>query len=211
MRVLFLPDWQGVDASTGLRNHESSYGQTQVANLIGQVRLLEGIKDRDYRGVPSGIRTFAEQCLWSEASHIEVVKGIHQRWHSSGRQRDAKPHIRIRYHFTLGPNCTRNVQDLHVMLSEDYVSGVPSTHKNSYPGALACRWRTVGVTVVQYTADALGHLHSNRHYNTREQWPAQFAQCVDWIQENGPPQRQRRLSIGCLPPPVMPTVVRNAG
>ena len=54
-----------------------------------QVKSLPGIATKDYKGVPTMIRLFAEKCLYEDRP-IYVVKGIDQRW-----GKNPQPHIRI--------------------------------------------------------------------------------------------------------------------
>ncbi|VTR93290.1 unnamed protein product [Gemmata massiliana] len=195
MKVEFEKNWNGTDSKHNTPNHDSNYTQQQVCQLIAQVRELEGIKDKDYTGVPAPIKLFAEKCLWADDRIIYVVKGIHQRW----GQQDPHPHLRVRTYHTMGPSCMKVWVDFHIELSEELTT-IPSQHVAAKEGYVACAWTAVGISYVTYGTD--GKIKAN---SIVERWPAQFSQCTDWIQDFGGPRgnRKRRLSVGCRPAPML--------
>ena len=156
-------------------SHDSNREPRDLAALIGQVAMLPGIATKNYAGVPSMIKLFAEKCLYGDRD-IYVVKGIHQRWNKHPR-----PHIRIRFFYTQGPSAKLTSIDMHVELSES-----PSQwSEGNY-----C-WKTVGISYV------VGD-------NVVQSWPAQYTQEVDNIQSQQSRRKGlRRMSVGCYPPPVV--------
>ncbi|MBP3956267.1 hypothetical protein J8F10_13335 [Gemmata sp. G18] len=194
MKVEFEKNWNGTDSKYNTPNHDSSYSQQQVCQLIAQVRELEGIKDKNYTGVPSVIKIFAEKSLWGDERIIYVVKGIHQRW----GQQNPHPHIRVRTYHTVGPSGMKVWVDFHIELSQEFTKQ-PSQHVDAEEGYVACAWTAVGISYVTYGPD--GRIKAN---STVECWPAQFSQYTGWIQDNAGPvgNRKRRLSVGCRPAPM---------
>ncbi|HEY4173782.1 MAG TPA: hypothetical protein VGM42_12205 [Rhodopila sp.] len=160
-----------------LGNHDSRREPRDIVALINQIKLLPGIATQNYTGVPSTIALFSRLCLYGERT-IYIVKGIHQRWGNN-----PKPHIRIRFFYSVGPSGKQESTDMHVELSEE-----PSRWKeDSYS------WKTVGISYI------VGQ-------NTKQTWPAAYQQEVGNIQsESGPRRRRllRRMSVGCFPPPVV--------
>jgi hypothetical protein len=158
-------------------NHDSFRTPRDLGSLISQVKLLPGIATQDYTGIPSMIKLFAEKCLYGERP-IYVVKGLHQRWGNN-----PQPHLRVRFYYSVGPNLTQTSIDMHIQLSEE----ASTWSEGDY-----C-WTTVGITYV------VGE-------TTKQSWPAVYSQEVGNIQESGRNRQgyryRRRMSVGCLPPPV---------
>lgn len=166
MKIFLLDGWKDPG------NHDSAREPRDLANLIAQVKTLPGIDKKDYTGVPSMIKLFAEKCLYGDRP-IYVVKGLHQRWGNN-----PQPHIRIRFGYTVGPSAKLTSIDMHVQLSEE----LSSWSEDNY-----C-WKTVGIT---YIAGGVA----------KESWPAVYSQEVGNIQEQRGRRFKRRMSVGCLPPP----------
>ena len=158
--------------------HDSKLQPRDLAYLIGQAKSLPGIATQDYKNVPSMIKLFAEKCLYGDRT-IYVVKGLHQRW-----GKNPKPHLRVRFFYTMGPNLTNTSIDMHIELSED-----PTGRKvNGYD---AYTWKTVGISYVIKE-------------DVKATWPAVYSQEVGNIQKDGRRGYKRRWSVGCFPPPEQP-------
>jgi hypothetical protein len=177
MKIIPLDTWNAPG------NHDGFRQPRDVVNLIEQVKSLPGIATKDYKGVPTMIRLFAEKCLYGDRP-IYVVKGIHQRW-----GKNPQPHFRIRFHFTSGPDGNVESVDMHVQLSEQ----LSTWSKDNYS------WKTVGITYV------VGN-------DTKQSWPAVYSQEVGNIQQEGRNPAgykfKRRMSVGCLPPPAEPAAAQ---
>lgn len=174
MKIIPLKGWDGTDEK-GRSNHESGRQPRDVAALIRQVATLPGIATKDYTGMPSMIKLFAEKCVYGDRE-VYVVKGIHQRW-----GKNPKPHIRVRFYYTMGPSLKKTAIDMHILLSEES----STWSKDNY-----C-WKTVAITYV------VGQ-------KTISSWPGVYGVEVGNIQQEGWNRRgkfQRRLSVGCFPPP----------
>ena len=174
MKIEPLKDWNGPG------NHDSRREPKDIVALISQLKKLPGIDTQDYTGVPSMIALFSKLCLYGDRT-IFVVKGIHQRWGNN-----PKPHIRIRFFYSVGPSGKQESTDMHVELSEE-----PSTWAED-----CYAWKTVGLSYI------VGQ-------NTKQTWPGSYSQEVGNIQEESGSRRHRllrRMSVGCFPPPPPPTV-----